>query len=105
MIADLFATLKGKLGLDLEKCICINPYGDGDTEAGFVSTYDLDMDALNAEIDRFGQGLRIAIERELFEKAMRDRQCVHLDIGNDGFYVEPAIQNAWRGWLMAKGFV
>ena len=31
------------------------PYGDGDTENGFITTYSLDIDKLNDEIDVFIQ--------------------------------------------------
>jgi len=53
---DMIDLLKKKIGLDLEKAIIENDWC-GDTETGFHTEYDVDMDALNEEIDRFSEML------------------------------------------------
>lgn len=51
-IREAIKAIKEKLGFDLEPAVEINSWC-GDTESGFYTEYDIDMDALNVEIDRF----------------------------------------------------
>ena len=51
-IREAIKAIKEKLGFDLGPAVEINSWC-GDTESGFYTEYDIDMDALNVEIDRF----------------------------------------------------
>ena len=53
---EMVKVLKEKLGLDLEDAIIENDWC-GDTESGFYTEYEVDMEKLNEEIDRFSYEL------------------------------------------------
>lgn len=52
-LRKMFETVKGRLGLNLASAADINTMGFGDTESGFSTTVEIDMDKLNDEIDEF----------------------------------------------------
>lgn len=51
-IDEALELIKAKLGFDVEKAVVAHEWC-GDTETGFYTEYEVDMDVLNEEIDRF----------------------------------------------------
>lgn len=100
--------LKAKLGIDLDPIIIEDQWGDGDTEHGFITTYDVDMEKLNAEIDAFSASFSqhpLSAQDEVPAKITADTpeytqyECHHCGSGVTVHKPTPSPSLAVQDWI------